>query len=53
MRHRQPLQKAKVELIDNGNIALHFDVPQRALAPGQYAVLYDDRICLGGGVMRR
>ena len=53
MRHRQPLQKAKVELIDNGNIALHFDVPQRALAPGQYAVLYDDRICLGGGVMCR
>ena len=35
-----------------GNILeLHFDRPQWAAAPGQYAVLYDGDECLGGGVI--
>jgi len=51
IRHRQPLQQAQVELAKAGSMLLHFETPQRALAPGQYAVMYKDRICLGGGVI--
>lgn len=35
--------------LDNGNIRLVFDEPQRAATPGQAAVLYDGDIVLGGG----
>ena len=32
---------------------LHFDTPQLAVAPGQFAVLYDGDLLLGGGVIER
>lgn len=51
-RHRQPLQKVRVRLSGNGVVIL-CEEKQRAIAAGQYAVLYRDGICLGGGVMER
>jgi tRNA-specific 2-thiouridylase len=35
----------------DGGLGLHFDAPQRAATPGQYAVLYDGERCLGGAVI--
>ena len=47
IRHRQPLQDCQLKL-HNGQYHLEFDTPQRAAAPGQYAVIYDADVCLGG-----
>ncbi|MDR0695987.1 MAG: tRNA 2-thiouridine(34) synthase MnmA [Christensenellaceae bacterium] len=51
-RHRQALTRASVFPEDNGkSIRVVFDEKVRAVTPGQYAVLYKDNICLGGGVI--
>jgi tRNA-specific 2-thiouridylase len=51
-RHRQPLQKAKARF-RMGCLSLDFSEKQRAVAEGQYAVLYRGEYCLGGGVIER
>jgi tRNA-specific 2-thiouridylase len=38
--------------VDGGILAVSFDEPQRAVAPGQSVVLYDGDTVLGGGVIR-
>ena len=35
----------------NGELRLRFDQPQRAVTPGQAAVLYDGELLLGGGTI--
>lgn len=50
IRHRQPLQDAQA-IVCGSRVEVHFDTPQRAVAVGQYAVLYSGRDCLGGGVI--
>lgn len=52
IKHRQPLQKAKAIVFANGDVELHFEKPQRAIAAGQYAVIYSGEVCLGGGVIK-
>lgn len=52
IRHRQPLQQATVHYVDETTLRVDFDEPQRAVASGQYCVIYDGRICIGGGVIR-
>ncbi len=49
-RYRQPDQPVEVTL-KNGKLYLHSLVPQRAVTPGQSAVLYDGMKCLGGGIV--
>ncbi len=50
IRHRQPLQKAVFHKTADG-AEIIFEEKQRAIVAGQYCVLYDGEICLGGGVI--
>ena len=48
-RYRQPDQKVFCE-VQNNNVKITFDKPQRAITQGQFCVLYDSAgNCLGGG----
>ena len=49
LRYRAKEAKCILRQLDNDNYLLKFDEPQRAVTPGQYAVIYDGDICLGGG----
>ncbi len=51
-RHRQPLQKVESWTILGDTMTLEMSEPQRAITPGQFAVLYRGDECLGGGVIR-
>ena len=50
-RYRMPDAACQVELRDADCCRSTFDVPQWAPTPGQYLVLYDGAVCLGGGVI--
>ena len=52
VRYRQADQRCTVIADDNG-VRIDFDAPQWAVACGQYAVLYDGDLCLGGGAIDR
>jgi len=51
IRYRQPDQECTVDKIDDENWRITFKTPQRAVTPGQFVVLYDGQIVLGGGVI--
>jgi len=51
VRYRQPDQPCHATLRADGALEVRFDQPQRAVTPGQFAVLYDGERCLGGGVI--
>lgn len=49
-RYRQPEQRVHVKIGD-GRALVEFYEPQRAVTEGQYAVFYDEKYCLGGGLI--
>jgi tRNA-specific 2-thiouridylase len=51
VRYRQSDQAALFVPQPDGSARLIFDDPQRAVTPGQYAVIYDGDRCLGGAVI--
>lgn len=51
-RYRQPEQAATVTPTGENTVSIVFDEPQRAVTPGQSAVLYDGDVVLGGGTIR-
>jgi tRNA-specific 2-thiouridylase len=51
VRYRQADQECHATVTDGGALAVRFAQPQRAVTPGQFAVLYDGDRCLGGGVI--
>lgn len=51
LRHRGKLFKAIYKSIDKNTANIHIDEPERVIASGQSAVLYDGDIVLGGGII--
>ena len=50
-RYRQSDQVCKLEPLSSDRCKASFEVPQRAITPGQSVVFYDGDVCLGGGII--
>ena len=50
-RYRQSDQSGTIRQLYADQMLVEFDLPQRAVTPGQALVLYDQRRCLGGGTI--
>lgn len=51
IRYRAREERATVDQISDDGIHVEFDEPQRAVTPGQAAVLYDGECVVGGGTI--
>jgi tRNA-specific 2-thiouridylase len=52
-RYRQADAACRIMRCDTQGLVLDFDLAQWAVTPGQFAVLYDGEVCLGGGVINQ
>lgn len=50
-RYRQADIPCEIQPLDDNTIKVIFDEPQIAVTPGQSAVFYLDKVCLGGGII--
>jgi tRNA-uridine 2-sulfurtransferase len=52
-RYRQKDAPCAVESVDQVSCEVRFAEAQWAVTPGQSAVVYESRVCLGGGIIKR
>jgi tRNA-specific 2-thiouridylase len=50
-RYRQQDAACTLKMESDGKLRVTFESPQWAVTPGQSVVIYDDRVCLGGGII--
>lgn len=50
-RYRQPLQAIKIVSINSSEASVEFKYPQETITPGQSLVIYDEEVCIGGGIL--
>jgi tRNA-specific 2-thiouridylase len=50
-RYRQADAPCMMTRVDGGACEVRFEAPQWAVTPGQSVVLYEDAVCLGGGII--
>ncbi len=53
IRYQAQAQPALVEPLGDDRVQITFDEPQRDITPGQAAVMYQDELCLGGGLIAK
>jgi tRNA-specific 2-thiouridylase len=51
IRYQHAAAEAVARIADNGKISIEFGQPQRAITPGQSAVLYEGELLLAGGII--
>jgi tRNA-specific 2-thiouridylase len=50
-RYRQPDAPCEIDAIAGDTCEIRFGLPQWAVTPGQSVVVYESRVCLGGGII--
>ena len=50
-RYRTPDQPCEIDRIVDGRAEIAFAQPQWAVTPGQSVVVYESKVCLGGGII--
>jgi len=51
IRYMHKEDDAEITPLDNDKVEVRFEKPQRAIAPGQFSVFYDNDTVIGGGII--